>query len=354
LIQENTTMSQEQQPEALRLAAICETKGMFPVADELNRMHARILELEQGKCLHQIAEPSAQSPEDAQIQALMRKHRIWIEHSTLFENDEPERELRAVQAEEHQFNAFVQDLIAVTQLAAAPQAVQAAVPRGTKFFSFDPCDDLVVHGTEEAARAAAQQSIDLYREDAADGWPEEVERVCWGIVLGQAAETKLSGDLPSDAFAMGVSGSLPSVDFELQSPAHPAEGVPAAIDPNECGQDVFNNGVSVGLFDIPKDTANAICVGISEATGVRLDWHYIAGRVHIKVLVVPQPAAQGMDAQQYRIIDHGELIQAGDEFLRDDFTWQIDPEGIFVGTRYGIALRPARRAIAAQAKQGGA
>lgn len=74
--------------------------------------------------------------------------------------------------------------------------------------------------------------------------------------------------------------------------AHPAKGVPAAIDPNECGQDVFNNGVSVGLFDIPKDTANAICVGISEATGVRLDWHYIAGRVHIKVLAATQPAAQ--------------------------------------------------------------
>nr|WP_314709487.1 hypothetical protein [uncultured Comamonas sp.] len=51
-------MTQAQQPEALRLAAICETKGMFPVADELNRMHARILELEQGKCLHQIAEPA--------------------------------------------------------------------------------------------------------------------------------------------------------------------------------------------------------------------------------------------------------------------------------------------------------
>ena len=53
-------MTQAQQSEAQRLAAICETKGMFPVADELNRMHARILELEQGKCLHQIAEPAAQ------------------------------------------------------------------------------------------------------------------------------------------------------------------------------------------------------------------------------------------------------------------------------------------------------
>jgi len=52
-------MTQAQQPEALRLAAICESKGMFSVADELNRMHARLLELEQGKCLHQIAELAA-------------------------------------------------------------------------------------------------------------------------------------------------------------------------------------------------------------------------------------------------------------------------------------------------------
>ena len=79
------------------------------------------------EAVHQIAEPAAQAPDEAQIKALMRKHRIWIEHSTLLEDDEPERELRAVQAEEHQFNAFVQDLIAATQLAAAPQAVPAAV-----------------------------------------------------------------------------------------------------------------------------------------------------------------------------------------------------------------------------------
>lgn len=70
------------------------------------------------QCLHQITEEGAHTPDDKQIKALMRKHRIWIEHSTLLEDDEPERELRAVQAEEHQFNAFVQDLIAATQPAA--------------------------------------------------------------------------------------------------------------------------------------------------------------------------------------------------------------------------------------------
>jgi hypothetical protein len=66
-------MTQAQQSEAQRLAAICETKGMFPVADELNRMHARILELEQGKCLHQIAEP-------AEYPALP-KHLMFIDQS---------------------------------------------------------------------------------------------------------------------------------------------------------------------------------------------------------------------------------------------------------------------------------
>lgn len=70
-----------------------------------------------------------------------------------------------------------------------------------------------------------------------------------------------------------------------------------------------------------------------------------------KVLMATQPAAQGMDAQQYRLIERGELIEAGDQFLRDDFTWQIDPRGIFVGVPYGAALRPARRSLAAQAKQ---
>ncbi|WP_099737360.1 hypothetical protein [Comamonas sp. 26] len=63
-------------------------------------------------------------PDEAQIKALMRKHRIWIEHSTLFEDDEPPRELRAVQAEQHQFEALVQDLIALATTAQATQQTQ--------------------------------------------------------------------------------------------------------------------------------------------------------------------------------------------------------------------------------------
>lgn len=69
--------------------------------------------------------------------------------------------------------------------------------------------------------------------------------------------------------------------FLIATPTVPA---PAAIDPGQCAQDVFDKGVSVGLFDIPKATANALCAGISTATGARVDWHYIGGRVHVKVL----------------------------------------------------------------------
>ncbi len=80
--------------------------------------------------LSEAVQESAGAPDRAQIKALMRKHRIWIEHSTLFEEDEPARELRAVQAEQHQFEAFVQDLIALSAPQAAPAAV--AVPDGWK------------------------------------------------------------------------------------------------------------------------------------------------------------------------------------------------------------------------------
>jgi hypothetical protein len=57
-----------------------------------------------------------------------------------------------------------------------------------------------------------------------------------------------------------------------------------ASNPDSCSTDVFEKGVSIGLFDIPKDVANEICAGISAVTGAQVDWHYIAGRVHIKAI----------------------------------------------------------------------
>ncbi|HGL5790606.1 TPA: hypothetical protein ACKFQQ_001056 [Klebsiella variicola] len=59
----------------------------------------------------------------------------------------------------------------------------------------------------------------------------------------------------------------------------------------DCDPEVYEKGVSACLVVIPKETAEVICKGISAATGCKVDWHYIGGRVHIKALrLSPQPA----------------------------------------------------------------
>lgn len=67
----------------------------------------------------------------------------------------------------------------------------------------------------------------------------------------------------------------------------------AGINLEECDSEVYERGTSVGLFDIPKHDANALCAGISAATGARVDWHYVGGRVHIKALPPVAPVADG-------------------------------------------------------------
>ena len=76
-----------------------------------------------------------------------------------------------------------------------------------------------------------------------------------------------------------------------QATAAPAEPDPTPGDhPQPCDSELFESGVSVGLFDIPKWTAEALCKGIAAATGARVDWHYIGGRVHVKALPAPTSA----------------------------------------------------------------
>ncbi|WP_319733765.1 hypothetical protein [Cronobacter malonaticus] len=61
-------------------------------------------------------------------------------------------------------------------------------------------------------------------------------------------------------------------------------------DPDSCDPDVFERGTSACLVDLPKDAAEIICRGISAATGCKIDWHFVGGRVHIKALCTAPPA----------------------------------------------------------------
>ena len=56
------------------------------------------------------------------------------------------------------------------------------------------------------------------------------------------------------------------------------------MDPDACDDDVYKNGVSLGLFDMPKKDVEDYCKKLTAETGNKHDWHYVAGRVHIKVL----------------------------------------------------------------------
>ena len=177
-------MTQIQQPEALRLAAICETKGIFPVADELNRMHARILELEQGKCLQQIAEP-AEPAEPSATYGMHFGDRVL--HIGGRENAAGYIEFGSVEAVRVLVGQVLRDLpggapgfeLAATQPAAqtteqAPVAWRYMTPTGW-------------HSTTDAAaanRVRAHHHLEpLYAatQPAAQGLEQDAER--WGEVL---------------------------------------------------------------------------------------------------------------------------------------------------------------------------
>ena len=51
-----------------------------------------------------------------------------------------------------------------------------------KYFSYCPEDGFQLHGTKEAAEQAANDSLDFLRDNAEEGWHDEVDQVCFGEV----------------------------------------------------------------------------------------------------------------------------------------------------------------------------
>ncbi|EPF1257546.1 hypothetical protein ACSQOK_001890 [Klebsiella aerogenes] len=67
----------------------------------------------------------------------------------------------------------------VKQLAAENVALKA----GASYFSYGSEHNFEWHKTAEEAVEAAEAAIDDYRGDACDGWSEEVDSICWGIIM---------------------------------------------------------------------------------------------------------------------------------------------------------------------------
>lgn len=86
------------------------------------------------------------------------------------------------------------------------------------FFAYDSETGFERFATEAEAKAAAQESIEAYREDAGEGWAEEVENICWGVVLGTTREVALPDEYSG---GNGLADSMKPVDYVLTDAAQP-------------------------------------------------------------------------------------------------------------------------------------
>ncbi|WP_287814374.1 hypothetical protein [Achromobacter sp.] len=127
----------------------------------------------------------------------------------------------------------------------------------------------------------------------------------WRLIPTDAAQNELAevraalGFLPQAEAALAGLNRLAELLTVSNSPANTATNL------DECDPQVYETGTSVGLFAISKDDANAICAGIAAATSARVDWHYIAGRVHIKALpaLASAPVAGAAQPAAYLTLD---------------------------------------------------
>lgn len=70
-------------------------------------------------------------------------------------------------------------------------AENAGLKAGIGFFSYDSSGCYEEHDTAEKAAAYAEDSISEYRDNAPDGWSDEVGSVVWGVIMQRATMTGL-------------------------------------------------------------------------------------------------------------------------------------------------------------------
>lgn len=78
-------------------------------------------------------------------------------------------------------------------------AENVALTAGVTYFAYSPEYGFDYFKDKQSAIDTAQAEIDAYREDADDGWSEDVQRVSWGIVIQQAQGFDAQGLHTSDS-----------------------------------------------------------------------------------------------------------------------------------------------------------
>ncbi|EMF8770351.1 hypothetical protein V4T53_003875 [Klebsiella pneumoniae] len=78
-------------------------------------------------------------------------------------------------------------------------AENVVLTAGVTYFAYSPEYGFDYFKDKQSAIDTAQGEIDAYREDADDGWSEDVQRVSWGIVIQQAQGFDAQGLHTSDS-----------------------------------------------------------------------------------------------------------------------------------------------------------
>lgn len=74
-----------------------------------------------------------------------------------------------------------------------------ALKAGVTYFAYSPEYGFDYFKDKQSAIDTAQEEIDAYREDADDGWSEDVQRVSWGVVIQQVQGFDSQGLHTSDS-----------------------------------------------------------------------------------------------------------------------------------------------------------
>lgn len=108
-------------------------------------------------------------------------------------------------------------LVAVTEQRDALVAEMAAIKAGQLFFMYSDETGFEIHKTQDAAIASAKDMIAVCREEAAqDGWPEDADTICWGVIMQKA--TELDFEEPSEKNGW-IGWSEYKLNPELEAPA---------------------------------------------------------------------------------------------------------------------------------------
>lgn len=95
-------------------------------------------------------------------------------------------------------------------------AAQARPVNGINFFSYETDRGFETFKTAEEAISSAQGAIDDYQGDACDGWPDEVDSVCWGVVMQEARQCN---NRPRDEEDTHLAEHIEYIcDYELSPP----------------------------------------------------------------------------------------------------------------------------------------